>query len=88
MAANNTPWLQKGAHLYRKFTFQDFIQAFSFMTAVAFEAEKSNHHPTWTNTYNAVEIYLRTHSADAVTAKDHELAEKIDRIAARFQPKH
>jgi len=64
-----------------KFTFKDFKQAFAFMTMVAEIAERLNHHPTWTNTYNKVEMWLSTHDAgDIVTAKDHELAKSIDAI--------
>ena len=52
-----------------------------FMTRVAIEAEKMDHHPTWTNTWNAVEISLNTHSAgNTVTDKDRELAKKIDAL--------
>ena len=67
--------------LYREFKFRDFSEAFAFMTRVALEAEKMNHHPKWTNTWNTVEIWLNTHDAgDKVTAKDEALAEKIDKI--------
>lgn len=74
-------WLHKEGKIYRKFTFKTFVQAFSFIAAVALEAEKMNHHPTWKNTYNRVEIWLFTHSKDAVTEKDIALAEKIDQLA-------
>ena len=72
-------WQEKNNKLYRKFQFKDFSEAFAFMTRVALEAEKMDHHPLWTNVYNTVEIWLSTHSAgDAVTNKDKQLAEKID----------
>ena len=71
-------WQEKKDTLYRKFTFKDFSEAFAFMTRVALAAEKMNHHPTWKNTYNTVEIWLSTHDAgDTVTKKDHKLARKI-----------
>lgn len=74
-------WQQKDNTLYRSFTFKDFTEAFSFMTRVALIAEKQNHHPTWKNTYNKVEIWLNTHDAgDIVTDKDRKLAEAIDII--------
>lgn len=51
------------------------------MTKVALVAEKMDHHPTWTNTYNQVDIYLSTHSAgNVVTEKDHRLAAAIDKL--------
>ena len=72
-------WQEKNNKLYRKFQFKDFSEAFAFMTRVALEAEKMDHHPLWTNVYNSVEIWLSTHSAgDVVTNKDKQLAEKID----------
>ena len=74
-------WTEADNKLYRKFSFKDFSQAFAFMTRVALEAEKADHHPTWTNTYNTVEIWLSTHDAgNIVTLKDKALAEKIDQI--------
>ena len=67
--------------MYREFKFKDFKQAFGFMTTVAGSAEQMNHHPTWSNTYNKVEIWLSTHSAgDKITDKDRQLAAEIDRI--------
>ncbi|MEY3375712.1 MAG: hypothetical protein RL463_16, partial [Bacteroidota bacterium] len=53
--------------------------AFAFMTSVALLAEKADHHPTWTNTWNTVEIWLSTHDAgNVVTQKDRDLADQID----------
>ena len=74
-------WQQKDNKLYRKFQFNNFSEAFAFMTRVAIEAEKVDHHPMWTNIYNTVEIWLSTHDAgDVVTEKDHKLAKKIDNL--------
>jgi 4a-hydroxytetrahydrobiopterin dehydratase len=76
-------WEEKNNTLHKKFKFQNFSEAFAFMTRVALEAEKMDHHPTWTNTYNEVEISLSTHDAgDIVTEKDRKLAKKIDAIKA------
>ena len=78
-------WQEKNNKLYRKFQFKDFSEAFAFMTRVALEAEKMDHHPLWTNVYNSVEIWLSTHSAgDVVTNKDKQLAEKIDDLVLGF----
>ena len=65
----------------KSFTFADFGEAFAFMTRVALEAEKADHHPEWSNVWNRVDILLSTHSAGGVTAKDMELAAKIEAIA-------
>ena len=75
-------WEKKDNSLYRKFSFEDFSEAFSFMTRVALAAEKMDHHPKWTNVWNTVEIWLSTHSAgNKVTEKDRDLAQKIDAFA-------
>lgn len=74
-------WQEKDNRLFRAFRFSDFREAFAFMTKVAMVAEKMDHHPTWTNTYNQLEIYLSTHSAgNTVTEKDHKLAKAIDQL--------
>jgi len=74
-------WTEADNKLYRKFQFKNFSEAFAFMTRVAIEAEKMDHHPLWTNVYNTVEVWLSTHDAgDLVTAKDHQLAKKIDSL--------
>ena len=76
-------WKEADNKLYRSFEFKDFSQAFAFMTRVALEAEKMNHHPFWNNVYNKVEIWLNTHDAgDIVTDKDRKLAAKIDALVA------
>jgi 4a-hydroxytetrahydrobiopterin dehydratase len=74
-------WKEENNKLYRKFEFKNFSEAFAFMTRVAIEAEKMDHHPLWTNVYNQVEVWLSTHSAgDVVTDKDRQLAKKIDAL--------
>ncbi|MBO9573424.1 MAG: 4a-hydroxytetrahydrobiopterin dehydratase [Chitinophagaceae bacterium] len=74
-------WKEENNKLYKKFQFKDFSAAFGFMTRVALEAEKMNHHPEWKNVYNIVEFWLSTHDAgDIVTEKDQKLAKKIDAL--------
>jgi 4a-hydroxytetrahydrobiopterin dehydratase len=64
--------------------FKDFIEAFAFMTEVAFVAEKQQHHPNWENVWNTVHISLCTHDAgNTVTDRDHRLARSIETIARR-----
>ena len=76
-------WQEVNNALYKKFEFKDFSEAFAFMTRVAIEAEKMNHHPLWTNVWNRVEMWLSTHDAgDVVTDKDRKLSEKIDKLLA------
>jgi 4a-hydroxytetrahydrobiopterin dehydratase len=78
-------WQEENDQLTRVFEFSDFTEAWVFMTKVAFVAERLNHHPNWTNTYNTVTINLYTHDAgNVVTEKDLELAEEIDKIAAKY----
>ena len=74
-------WQHIEKTLQRKFVFADFNQAFAFMTAVALDAEKADHHPEWFNVYNRVEIYLTTHDCKALSQRDFDLAKKIDQRA-------
>jgi len=77
-------WTFEKNAIKRDFKFKTFIEAFSFMTAVALEAEKLNHHPDWNNGYNRVEIMLTTHTANGITQLDFDLANTIDRIEKNF----
>jgi len=74
-------WVEENNRLKKTFKFKDFTQAFGFITKVALIAEKMDHHPSWTNVYNVVNIELSTHDAgDIVTDKDRKLAKAIDQL--------
>ena len=73
---------EEAGAIRRSFRFRDFSEAFGFMTRVALEAEKADHHPDWSNSWNRVDIALTTHSAGGLTRLDTELAARIDGIAA------
>ena len=78
-------WTEKDNALQATFEFKDFVQAFAFMTEVAFHAEKQQHHPDWSNVYNKVSFKLNTHDAGGtVTDKDRKLAKAIDAVAAKY----
>lgn len=78
-------WTESNNQLSATFKFENFIQAFAFMTEVAFHAEKQGHHPNWSNVYNTVEINLSTHDAgNIVTDYDRELAAAIDKVYEKF----
>jgi 4a-hydroxytetrahydrobiopterin dehydratase len=68
--------------IQRSLRFADFNAAFGFMTRVAIEAEKADHHPEWFNVYNRVDITLTTHDAGGLSARDVALARFIDGLAA------
>jgi len=65
----------------RDFRFADFGEAFAFMTRAAIAAEKADHHPDWSNSWNRVAVALSTHSANGVTGKDIALARAMDGFA-------
>jgi 4a-hydroxytetrahydrobiopterin dehydratase len=76
-------WSVKAGKLHAEFRFKDFVEAFAFMTKVAFAAEASQHHPEWSNVYNRVTINLVTHDADnSISHLDVEMARQIDTLAS------
>ena len=64
----------------KSFAFADFSEAFAFMTRVALEAEKADHHPEWSNVWNRVDILLTTHDCGGLSERDVALAQAIDAI--------
>ena len=74
-------WQETKHGLYRQFNFENFSQAFAFMTKAAEIAEEQNHHPRWENEWSVVQIWLITHEGDKrITDKDRELAAAIDQL--------
>jgi 4a-hydroxytetrahydrobiopterin dehydratase len=67
----------------KRFSFANFRVAFGFMTEIAIEAEKMDHHPEWSNVYRTVDIVLTTHDAGGLSTRDIALAERIDAIAGK-----
>lgn len=78
-------WQEKNNYLYRKFTFKDFDEAFSFIAKVAAYAKEAKHHPEFRSKYNEVEFWLTTHSESRVTDKDKKLAQYIDELGGYKQ---
>jgi 4a-hydroxytetrahydrobiopterin dehydratase len=82
MEWNEVKDVEKGEeYLKKEFKFKDFISAWAFMNKVALLAEKSGHHPDWSNSYNKVTIMLSSHDAgNKITEKDRNLADLIDKL--------
>jgi 4a-hydroxytetrahydrobiopterin dehydratase len=74
-------WAGDSGAIRRDYRFADFSEAFAFMTRVALAAEKADHHPDWSNSWNKVAIALSTHSEGGVTGLDIALARAIDALA-------
>ncbi|KAJ2479714.1 Pterin-4-alpha-carbinolamine dehydratase 2 [Coemansia sp. RSA 2131] len=70
--------------IHKSFSFANFNYAFAFMTAVALQAEKMDHHPEWFNVYNRVDITLSTHDCQGLSSRDIDLATHIDEAAAKY----
>jgi len=73
-------WSYEDDAIHISLEFEDFKNTFTAMTRMAFEAEKHQHHPNWSNTYNTVNISLSTHDAGGVTQKDFDLAEAFETV--------
>lgn len=79
-------WKEENNQMKRSFKLKDFIEAFTFMTEVAFAAEKMGHHPNWSNAYNKVDILLFSHdNNNSITEKDVKLSKEIDRIFKKYK---
>ena len=76
----NPSWTICDKSLEKEYIFEDFIDAFGFMSKVALLSEKMNHHPDWQNTYNKVLIKLTSHDMGGITTNDIKLAEDIDKL--------
>jgi 4a-hydroxytetrahydrobiopterin dehydratase len=77
-------WSVQNGKLHRDYAFPDFVHAFGFMATAAIAIEAMNHHPEWSNVWNRVSIDLTTHDSGGITAKDVELAAKLESLAARL----
>lgn len=75
-------WTGGDDFITKVFKFDDFTQAFAFMTHIAIVAEKMDHHPEWYNVYNRVDVTLTTHDAGGVTEKDVTLAKVMEQAAS------
>lgn len=73
---------RRGGMLTRTFEFRDFVEAFGFMTELALEAERRDHHPEWSNVYQRVTITWTTHDVDGLSDLDLEMARVADRCHA------
>ena len=76
----NPSWIIDNKTIKKEFKFENFIEAFGFMSKVALLSEKIDHHPDWQNTYNKVKINLTTHDKGGITINDIKLAESIDKL--------
>ena len=74
-------WDAEAKAIRRSFRFADFSEAFALMTRVALAAEKADHHPDWSNSWNRVDVELSTHSEGGVTSRDVDLARQLDAFA-------
>ena len=73
-------WSVKNDKLHKEFKFDNFNQAFGFMTRAAMEIEKMNHHPEWFNVYNRITVELTTHDAGGITKNDVNLARILNSL--------
>jgi 4a-hydroxytetrahydrobiopterin dehydratase len=73
-------WLEVDGHLHREFEFRDFVEAFGFMARVALVAEKLNHHPDWSNSWNRVTIDIASHDEGGVTDLCVDFATRVNRL--------
>jgi 4a-hydroxytetrahydrobiopterin dehydratase len=73
-------WTVLNGKLHCEYKFADFVHAFGFMASGAIVAEAMGHHPEWFNVYNRLTVDLTTHDAGGISAKDFELAAKLNAL--------
>ena len=73
-------WSLDCGKLHKEYRFADFAQAFAFMSRVAVVAERMNHHPEWFNVYDKVRVHLQTHEVAGISARDFDLARRMDEL--------
>jgi 4a-hydroxytetrahydrobiopterin dehydratase len=73
-------WSVVNGKLHKDFIFDDFVEAFGFMTRAAIHIEKMNHHPEWFNVYNKLSVDLTTHDAGGITQNDIVLARTLNSL--------
>ena len=73
-------WSVVNGKLHKDFVFDDFVEAFGFMTRAAIHIEKINHHPEWFNVYNKLSVDLVTHDAGGITQNDIVLARTLNSL--------
>jgi len=83
LASDLPHWQREGVRLQREFRFQDFSEAFGFMSRVALAAEQLGHHPEWSNVWNRVSIALTTHDTGGLSDLDVALARRIDALITK-----
>jgi 4a-hydroxytetrahydrobiopterin dehydratase len=74
-------WGLEDGKLLRDFVFTDFIAAMAFVNRIAEVAERVGHHPDIDIRYNKVRLGLVTHDAGGITAKDVEMAGRLNQNA-------
>ena len=77
-------WQVREGKLHREYRFRDFVEAWGFMSAAALLVQQMDHHPEWSNVYHTVTVELVTHDAGGISARDVELAKKLEALAARW----
>lgn len=84
LTSNNWTLVEDNNKAKKIFKFNNFIEAFLWMTEIAFSAEKLDHHPDWTNVYDTVTVILSTHDQGTLTEKDFSLAKIMDNNFDKF----
>lgn len=73
-------WTVRDGKLHKDFVFDDFVEAFGFMSRASLHIERLNHHPEWFNVYNKLSVDLMTHDAGGITQNDIALAKILNSL--------
>jgi 4a-hydroxytetrahydrobiopterin dehydratase len=78
-------WSRAGDEIEKTFECPSFPDAIAFVVRIGFMAEAADHHPDLDVRWRRVRVALTTHDAGGLTAKDVDLARKIDGAAHEIE---
>jgi 4a-hydroxytetrahydrobiopterin dehydratase len=75
--ASHHAWSLESGELTTTATLQNFTEAMGLVTRIALIAERANHHPDISISWNKVTLRLSTHSEGGITPRDLEMAAQL-----------
>jgi 4a-hydroxytetrahydrobiopterin dehydratase len=75
-------WEHADNRISKTFRFANYYETIAFVNAIAYMANRQDHHPDLSVHYNRVVVSFATHEAGGVTLNDCICAAKIEELSA------